>query len=159
MSLTPIAFEATLDKIVSDVGDWTLDKLLDLMGLAFDASQNSAVVLFCPSLKDYHKHLKPNESEPAFHGVYVFCTKDGGIEECRVFKDGEMFEPRYIPDTWDIKVAFTDENAFWDFLFSGGEDIMEAVLVNDVEAFGNLNYLYKFGYMAKDLMARLGLPH
>ncbi len=159
MSITPTTFEATLHKLSSGAGDFTLDTLLDLMGLAFEASQSPVVVLFFPQLKDYHKHLKPEEKEPAFHGVYVFGTKDGGVEECRVFKDGEMFEPTYIPEKWNIKVAFKDDQAFWKFLFSGGQDIMEAVLVNDVEVFGNLNYLYKFGYMAKDLMTRLGLPH
>ena len=60
-------------------------------------------------------------------------------------------------DNWDIKVTFKDVDALWKFIFSGGTDIIDSVLANDVQVYGNLNYLFKFGFMARDLKERLGL--
>ena len=43
------------------------------------------------------------------------------------------------------------------FLFSRDQDILDSLLANDVELDGNLNYIYKFGFMARDLGRRLGV--
>jgi hypothetical protein len=34
---------------------------------------------------------------------------------------------------------------------------MDSLLANEVEVEGNLNYIYKFGFMAKELLQRLGM--
>jgi hypothetical protein len=42
------------------------------------------------------------------------------------------------------------------FLLSKNQDILDSVLANTVEVDGNLNYIYKFGFMVRDLIRRLG---
>ena len=42
-------------------------------------------------------------------------------------------------------------------MFSRDQDILNSLLANDVEVDGNLNYVYKFGFMARDLGHRLGV--
>ena len=58
---------------------------------------------------------------------------------------------------WDVKVTFKNAQALRDFLFSGDQDIVDSLLKNEVEVDGNLNYIYKFGFMARDLEHRLGI--
>jgi hypothetical protein len=43
-----------------------------------------------------------------------------------------------------------------DFIFSRDQDILNSILANQVEVDGNLNYIYKFGFMARDLAKRVG---
>jgi len=43
------------------------------------------------------------------------------------------------------------------FLLSEDQDILESVLADQVEVEGNLNYVYKLGYMAKNLQLRMKL--
>jgi len=161
MNVIPLVIQDVLDGLSSDLADWTLDKLLDIMALAFELSKNPLVVILAPQLRGYHRNLRAEDGKPAFEGVYLFETKDGSVQECRIFKDGEMRDPKMPcpPDRYDIKIVFKDTNAFWKFLFSGGNDVMDSILDNDVEAYGNLNYLYKFGFMAKDLVQRLNVIH
>ncbi len=54
-------------------------------------------------------------------------------------------------------MTFRNPVALRDFLFSKNQDVLQSLLKNEVTVEGNLNYLYKFGFMAKDLMRRLGL--
>ncbi len=161
MSMTPLVIQDLLDGLSSNLADWTLDKLLDIMALAFDLSKNPLVVVLAPQLRGYHRNIAADNGTPAFEGVYLFETKDGSVRECRVFKDGTMREPKlpYPPERYDMKIVFGDTQAFWKFLFSGGNDVLDSILENEVEVHGNLNYLYKFGFMARDLVGRLDVLH
>ena len=60
-------------------------------------------------------------------------------------------------DKWDVKVTFQDSEALRDYLFSKDLDIIDSIAKNKVEVDGNLNYIYKFGFMANDLLGRLKL--
>jgi hypothetical protein len=55
-----------------------------------------------------------------------------------------------------VRVRFTDGAALRRFLFAEDQDILDSLLANEVELTGNLNYIYKFGFMARDLQRRLG---
>jgi formate--tetrahydrofolate ligase len=92
-----------------------------------------------------------------FNAFYAFATEKGAVRSAAIFKDGEMLVDRDPElDQWDIRVNFKNVDALWKFIFSGGTDIVESVLANDVQVYGNLNYLFKFGFMARDLKERLG---
>jgi hypothetical protein len=60
-------------------------------------------------------------------------------------------------DDWDVKVTFKDAAALRAYLFSRNQDILDSILKNDVEVDGNLNYIYRFGFLARDLIHRLGI--
>jgi hypothetical protein len=135
------------------MADWTLEHLLTAMKLAFEASESFPAALL--GLQGYHANIED------FNAVYAFATKDAteddGVQTAAIFENGEMWIEETAPDKWDVRVDFKNVPAFWKFIFSGGQDIVESLLDNDVEVYGNLNYLYKFGFMARDLKERLRL--
>ncbi len=145
MTLDKIAMDAIIGDLSGSIADWTLENLLNVMKLAFKASSQG---LF---LSGYHANID------GFNAVYAFATQDESMHTAAYFENGEMRVKGETPSQWDVKVTFKDAKAFWKFLFSGGQDILDSLLANDVEVYGNLNYLYKFGFMAKDLKQRLGV--
>jgi hypothetical protein len=91
-----------------------------------------------------------------FDGRYVFMITDGSAAASAVFRGGQMsVEEQAIGDA-NVRVDFTNRPAFWKFLLSENQDVLNSLLANEVEVEGNLNYLYKFGYLARDLARRLG---
>ena len=145
----PNEFQALLNNLSGNIADWELESLLRVMNLAFQASKQSIVVLLFPRLKGFDKNLEN------FSAGYVFGTKDGLVACSANFKDERMDVLTHEIPYWDVKILFKDVRAFWKFLFAGGNDILDSILENDVEVYGNLNYLYKFGYMARDLQQKL----
>jgi hypothetical protein len=101
--------------------------------------------------RGYHRNIEH------FQGTYVFRTAQDEIVHTAVFTRGNMEVHNGSVDDWDVRVTFRNPEALRAFLLSPNRDIVNAVLENDVEAEGNLNYLYKFGFMAMDLARRLGL--
>ncbi len=151
LTTVPNELRALLDSLTGDITNWTLVELLSAMRLAFEVSKSSVVLLFFPHLKGFDENLH------GFSGTYAFGTKDGLVSVSAIFKDEQLeIEANENPD-WNVKVLFKDVQAFWKILFAGGDDILDSIVRNDVEVYGNLNYLYKFGYMARDLLQRLGL--
>ena len=136
-----------LKQLPGEVTDKFLALLLDGMDLAF---------LVLPG---YAKNIE------GFRGRYLFRTREteGGrpvVDAAVVFEDGSMKvnrKPEDDPDQWDVRVAFRDADALRDFLFSKDQDILDSLLKNEVELDGNLNYVYRFGFMARDLAHRFGV--
>jgi hypothetical protein len=139
-----------IGRLSGAIADWTLDNLLTAMSLAFKVS-NSFPAAFL-NLQGYHANIED------FNAFYAFATEEGAVRSAAIFKNGEMsvdHDPEL--DKWDIRVNFKDVDALWKVIFSGGSDIADSVLDNDVQVYGNLNYLFKFGFMARDLKERLRL--
>ena len=91
-----------------------------------------------------------------FEGQYAFCTADGAVEDYVVFQDDRMKIYDRVQNGWNVRVTFKDAAALRNFLFSRNQDIVDSILANAVTVDGNLNYIYKFGFMARDLLHRLG---
>lgn len=105
---------------------------------------------FC-LMKGYRKNIE------GFEGRYLFRTADELVVSSALFSGGNMrVEPDSIAD-WNVRVTFKNATALKDFLFSRDQDILNSLLANEVEIDGNLNYIYKFGFMARDLAHRLGV--
>ena len=104
---------------------------------------------FCVS-KDYRENIKD------FRGTYVFRTEDGRVGCSAVFRDGHMDVDTKVRFPYEVRVSFKNALALWRFLLGENQDILDSILANDVEVDGNLNYIYKFGYLARDLQHRLG---
>lgn len=139
------------------LGEW-LNKFemlrVELSGVATDEflelllrGMDSAFWLF----RGYRQNIKN------FSGRYVFNTRSNRVAASAVFKDGDMIVHEEALDQWDVKVTFENAQALRNFLFSSDQDIVDSLLRNQVEVDGNLNYIYKFGFMARDLRHRLGI--
>lgn len=107
--------------------------------------------LFC-LYEDYRKKNIEN-----FKGGYLFETADELVSVSATFENGDMKLPKQARKDWDVRVKFKDSAALRAFIFSRDQDILDSLLKNEVEVDGNLNYIYKFGFMARDLGHRLGL--
>jgi hypothetical protein len=107
-------------------------------------------VAFCIS-GSYRRNIK------GFSGKFAFKTTDGKVGMSAVFEAGRMRVERKAIAPANVTVIFTNAAAIWRFLFSPGQDILQSILANEVEVDGNLNYVYKLGYMASDLKTRLGV--
>jgi len=105
---------------------------------------------FCLS-KGYRKNIKN------FEGRYVFKTADNVVVASATFKNGDMKVHTKAIDDWDVSVTYKNATALRNFIFSRDQEILDSILANDVEADGNLNYIYKFGFMSRDLSRRLGI--
>jgi hypothetical protein len=92
-----------------------------------------------------------------FRGSYVFRSADGRVAASASFDGGTMVISTAAIATPTVTVAFRDAGAFRRFLLSKDQDIIESLLANDVEIDGNLTYVYKLGFMARQLTLALGL--
>lgn len=143
----PVVSEVT-ERLEASVTDSLLLFLLNMMEIAFDIAP--LFVLGGP-LQDYHKQIQ------GFDACYLFETQDG-VHTYATFHDGSMDVPATDPDSWNVRITFKSEHDLLRFLLKRGQgDVLDQVLGNKVEVSGNLNYLFKFGFMARDLLKRIGL--
>jgi len=127
------------DRIVEAAARTSLELLLRGMGLAFRLSRT------------YRKNIQ------TFEGQYLFTTTDGAIAITASFKQGRMKVCAKASDDWDVRITFRDAGTVIGFIFSKDQDILDSILKNRIQVDGNLNYIYKFGFMATDLPHRLGV--
>jgi hypothetical protein len=92
-----------------------------------------------------------------FKARYAFRSVDGKIAASVIFENNKMkVEKDEIKDT-NVTIIFKDGKALWEFLMAEDPDVFSFVLENKLSYNGNLNYLMKFGYMAKHLKVILGI--
>lgn len=137
-----------LEKIVSETTDKFLEMLLESMSIAFSLSKSP----FNPigALEGYHEQID------GFQGKYVFQAEHGARASA-VFQDGHMEVLGDAVRDWNISVTFSDDKALRKFILSDDHDVMSAILDNRVKTKGNLNYIFKFAFMARDLLHRFKL--
>jgi hypothetical protein len=126
------------EQLAGKAMDEFLEVLLRVMDLAFCLSNG------------YRKNIK------GFDGRYLFRTSEGLVATSAVFGNGDMKVKGHAIEDWDVRITFKDAAALKDFIFSKDQDILDSLLKNEVEVDGNLNHIYKFGFMARDLGKRLG---
>lgn len=90
-----------------------------------------------------------------FEGRYVFRTVKGDFEYSVIFKNGNMHVLEQALKEWDLKITFLDPGGLKAFLFSEDQDMLNSILENKVWTDGNLNYLFKFGFMARELVQKV----
>lgn len=90
-----------------------------------------------------------------FKGRYQFLSKDGHIIMAAIFANNRMEVRDSRIDRPDITIIFRDGRTLLNFLFSPRQDILGSMLRHDLGTEGNLNYLYKLGYMARQLQLRM----
>lgn len=101
--------------------------------------------------EEFRRHLKN------FKGRYYFKTEDETVKVSATFNNGDMQVHEDAIKDWDVKVTFQNGEALRKYIFSEKQDIFESISENAVEVDGNLNYIFKFGFIAQDLMRKLGI--
>jgi hypothetical protein len=149
----PGAVRRLIDHLVNGLTDNVLEGLLKGMELAFFLSGSFLDTrwLLGDILKDYRRNIEN------FRGRYLFEARNGA-EVGVVFQAGEMEVVDDGIEDWDIKITFEDDWALLRFLLKGGDgEVMDEILGHTVETEGNLNYLFKFGFIVRDLLCRFGI--
>jgi hypothetical protein len=148
-------FDELIEEISGEATDKFLHSLLKIMDVAF--KKKSYLDVLIPGLIKFRRNLD------GFEGRYLFISEDGAICEAATFAGNDMKVKKDLTTTeravknWDVVVKFKTAKGLRDFLFSSDQDIINLILTNDVEVEGNLNYLFKFGFMSKDLLRRTGM--
>jgi hypothetical protein len=102
-------------------------------------------------LASYRRNLR------GFRGSFVLRTADRRVAASAVFGNDKMLVKTKAVPSPSVTVTFKDSAALRQFLFSKDQDVLASLLANEVELDGNLNHIYKFGFMARDLTRRLGI--
>ena len=125
-----------LKSLDSEITEEFLQLLLNAMSLVFKVD------------KTFRKNIEN------FNGRYLFKSRDNRITVSVIFENNEMkiWEGR-IADP-HMTVDFKNSKALRDYLLSPRPDILGSLLRQDVVPDGNLNYLYKFAFMAKRLQLK-----
>lgn len=118
----------------SESAEGFLQLLLKLMSLVFVLNP-----------KDFRRNIE------GFQGRYLFRSADDSLTVSVIFDDGTMKVEEGTIDNANIIITFKDGKALMNFILSPKPDILGSMLRQDVSLEGNLNYLYKFAYMAKRL--------
>lgn len=121
------------DCLTSEFAEDFLQLLLGLMSVVFIFDH------------DFRKNIE------GFSGRYQFKSKDGCITVAALFKDNRLEVREEVIPNPDITVLFKDGKALMGYLLTPKPDILGSMLRQEVSLDGNLNYLYKFAFMAKRL--------
>ena len=124
----------------SELAEEFLQSLLTLMNIMFVVNHQ------------YRRNID------GFNGRYQFCSEDGEVTIGVIFAKGRMKVLEGIIDSPHITVSFRNGRTLLNFIISPRQDILGSMLKHDVQTEGNLNYLYKFGFMAKQLQLMLPQP-
>jgi hypothetical protein len=130
------AAQAFMETLESEGAEEFLELLLKLMGLVFWLD------------KDFRRNIED------FNGRYLFRSRDRQITVSAVFKDNRLKVSEKEIDDTHMTVVFRNAKALMGFLLSPKPDILGSMLRQDITIDGNLNYLYKFAYMAKHLQLK-----
>ncbi|MBU0961882.1 MAG: hypothetical protein KKD01_00455 [Proteobacteria bacterium] len=124
----------------SELAEEFLQSLLTLMQIVFVINH------------DYRRNLDK------FNGRYQFRSVDGEVTIGVLFANSRMKVVEGMIDSPHITVTFRDGRTLMNFIISPRQDILGSMLKHDVKTEGNLNYLYKFGFMAKQLQLMIPQP-
>jgi hypothetical protein len=126
-----------LERLASEATEDVLMLLLDGMELAF---------LLDPQ---FRKNLKD------FNARYLLVTKSGDFHVAVICEKNRMSAYKKRIDNCNVQVVFSDYKSIIDLLTHPDPDILDLMLAQKLDFTGNLNYIYKFGYLARHLLHNL----
>ena len=124
------AGQGLLKSLEDDATEKFLETLLYLMRIAF---------LVNPG---YRRNIEN------FTGLYRFKSQDEGVNVLIKFENGKMEISEDPAPAAHVQVTFKNSKALRNFLLSFKKDILKLILNNEIRVTGNVNYLYKFIFMA-----------
>lgn len=121
----------------SEAAEEFLELILNLMRLVFKLD------------KDFRRNIT------GFTGKYQFRSVDNSVTVAAVFNGKDMeVQEELIPDA-NVSIIFKDGQSIMNYLLATDRDILKLMLNNEVILKGNVNYMFKFGYMANHLQLAL----
>jgi hypothetical protein len=91
-----------------------------------------------------------------FEAKYLFCSKSGDINVLVEFHDGNMDWEKSPSQDVNAALEFKDGPALINYLFNyvvlQNRDFLQSMINNEIRVSGNLNYLYKFLFMANHML-------
>lgn len=124
----------------------SIEKIADCLGPHF--TEDMLVVLLDGMSLMFLVSRQYRRNIEHFDGRYLFKSINGSFAVSAIFSNGKMKVRRKEIDNPNIIVSFKNPHALMNFIFSPKPDVLGAMLAQDVVLDGNLNYLYKFAYMA-----------
>ena len=117
--------------------------LFRLMGLLFQLDP------------DFRKNLQ------GFTGRYQFKSEDNKVAVLATFDDEQITVEEALSPEADIVIIFKDSRSIISSFFSPRKDILKTLHDNEVALHGNLNYVYKLGFLTDHIQSALNenLPH
>jgi hypothetical protein len=131
--LTRVVGRKLTECLESELAEGFLELLLSLMGVVFTLD------------RDFRRNIE------GFEAAYLFRSMDGAVTVAALFHDGELEVREEEIASPTVTVTFRDAKALAHLLLAPKPDILGAMLRQEVSPEGNLNYLYKFAYLAKRL--------
>ena len=131
--------QALKDELEGKLTDKFVEILFSSMEVAF---------ILLPS---YRRNLR------GFRGSYVVRTADRRVAASAVFGHEKLTVKTKAVASPSVTVTFKDPASLRRFLLSKDQDILASLMANEIEVDGNVNYIYKLGFMARDLTRRLGI--
>ena len=134
--------------------EFRANRLMEKWKKCIEAGMAKEILLFLLNLMSfaYLLDLKGFRANiEGFRGKYVFRIAEGDLTVSAVFDNGRMKVREKPIDNPNITVNFKNGKTLTDYIFSPKQNILGSILKQDVTIDGNLNYLYKFAYMATRL--------
>ncbi len=146
----------------AELGKSEIDKEIKLLeNLIDDASSEAMDKLLCFALDAmalmFKLDKKFRENILNFDAMYSFSSNDGKMGVSAIFNNNKMKveDKRAVKHT--ISVSFENGIVMAKFLFSPDPDIISGLLDNKLTLDGNMNYIFKFIYMARQIPEYLGI--
>ncbi|MGA9755184.1 MAG: hypothetical protein WBV23_08565 [Desulfobaccales bacterium] len=137
------AVKKFLDTLEAEAAENIMEGLLLLMKTRF---------LIDPIIigSDYRQNLDK------FDADYQFRSKSGDINVLVKFHDGQMDWEKSLSEDVNATLEFKDGQALINYLFNyvvlQSRDFLQSIINNEIRVSGNLNYLYKFLFMANHML-------
>lgn len=149
-----IAF-AENSKSIADKEVEVLEHLID------DASSEAMDKLLYFALEAMSMMLKLNKKFRGnienFEAKYSFSSSDGKMGVSALFDNDKMKVVDKESGEHTVSVTFKNGIVMAKFLFSPDPDIISGLLDNKLTLDGNMNYIFKFIYMARQIPEYLGI--
>jgi len=119
-----------LQRLEEGVTDDILKVLLELMSLVFLID------------RDFRRNIE------GFKATYVFKDYAGLAYTLVRFKNNKMYVKRQKEDNPTFTLRYKDGHSLFKLLLSDSPNVLKAMLDQEVDFQGNINYINKFAYMA-----------
>ncbi len=136
--------------VVYNFAEWFMDTFLEMLlyCMAFALSWSRSY---------RNDNIIKGFEKKEFNARYLFVSADNKVAAAAIFADKKMQVKEDAITDWDARVTFKSAQAFRKFLFSEDQDVLDSILANEVKVDGNLNLIFKFIFMVRDLQHRVGI--